>query len=388
MSILTSRSAGFCAVIIPLLEAQDNPRIGVSRQKLAKALEAKGLRVWFDEFTLRVGDRLRRSIDHGLANSRYGVVILSPNFFGKEWPQIELDGLVQREGAGEKVVLPVWHNINAEQIRGYSPTLADRIGVSSDRGLEHVVSELLKVVRYVKPFEPEMILIPTGEFLMGSDPSADKSAQDEEQPQHTLHLTGYYLAKTPVTNAQYAAFVQSGYRAPRHWEGWQQPPGTKEDHPVVYVSWHDARAYCHWLAEVTGKPYRLPSEAEWEKGARGTDGRIYPWGNRWDAKRCNTAKHGPGDTTSVGAYPQGSSPYGLLEMVGNVWEWCSTLYLDYPYQSDDGREDLEADGDRVLRGGSYSNSQYSARCAYRVRDRADARISRIGFRVAASADSP
>jgi hypothetical protein len=108
---------------------------------LAEALEAKGLRVWFDEFTLRVGDRLRRSIDHGLANSRYGVVILSPHFFEKEWPQIELDGLVARESAGEKVVLPVWHNITAEQIKGYSPTLADRVAVSSDRGLAGTLHE-------------------------------------------------------------------------------------------------------------------------------------------------------------------------------------------------------------------------------------------------------
>jgi len=349
---------------------------------LAEALEAKGLRVWFDEFTLRVGDKLRRSIDHGLANSRYGVVILSPNFFGKEWPQKELDGLVARETSGEKVVLPVWHNISADQIREYSPTLADRVAVSSDRGLEHVVSELLKVIQPFGLFEPEMILIPAGEFLMGSDPSVDKDARPYEQPQHTLYLPDYYLAKTPVTNAQYAAFVWSGYRTPRHWEIWQQPPRDKEDHPVIYVSWHDAIAYCHWLSEVTGKPYRLPSEAEWEKGARGTDGRIYPWGNRWDAKRCNTG----GYTTPVGAYSQGASPYGLLDMVGNVWEWCSSLNQDYPYNPDDDREDLEARGSRVLRGGWWSNDPGGARCAFRNGASPGSRGS--GFRVAASPASP
>ena len=114
---------------------------------LARALEAKGLRVWFDKFTLRVGDSLRRSIDRGLAQSRYGVVILSPNFFAKEWPQKELDGLAAREMSGEKVILPVWHNITAEQIREYSPTLADRVAVLSERGLEHVVKELLRVIK-------------------------------------------------------------------------------------------------------------------------------------------------------------------------------------------------------------------------------------------------
>lgn len=114
---------------------------------LAKALEAKGLRVWFDELTLTVGDSLRRSIDRGLANSRYGIVILSENFFKKEWPQKELDGLAVREVSGEKVILPVWHNITADQVRRYSPILADRIAVSSSRGLEHVVAELLRAMR-------------------------------------------------------------------------------------------------------------------------------------------------------------------------------------------------------------------------------------------------
>ena len=354
---------------------------------LAKALEAKGLRVWFDEFTLRVGDRLRRSIDHGLANSRYGVVILSPHFFGKEWPRKELDGLVQRESAGEKVVLPVWHNINVEQIKQFSPTLADRIGVSSDRGLEHVVSELLKVVRFLLPFEPEMVLIPAGEFLMGSDPSVDRDAQDDEQPQHTVYLPDYYIAKTPVTNAQYAAFVRSGHDAPSHWMGRQQPP-RDEDHPVIEVSWHEAIAYCKWLAETTRKPYRLPSEAEWEKGARGTDGRIYPWGNRWDAKRCTTFEGGGFATTPVRAYPQGASPYDLLDMARNVLEWCSTLLRDYPYQPDDGREDLEGGRSRVLRGGSRYLIQSYTRCASRYRNPPDFRSSYVGFRVAASPSSP
>jgi hypothetical protein len=114
---------------------------------LAKALEAEGLRVWFDEFTLTVGGSLRRSIDRGLANSRYGIVILSESFFKKEWPQKELDGLAVREVSGEKVILPVWHNITAEQVSKYSPTLADRIAVSSSRGLKYVVAELLRAMQ-------------------------------------------------------------------------------------------------------------------------------------------------------------------------------------------------------------------------------------------------
>ena len=137
-----------------------------------------------------------------------------------------------------------------------------------------------------------MILIPAGEFLMGSDPQQDKDAHDSEQPQHRLCLPDYYLAKTPVTNAQYRAFVPAtGHETPEGWTN-RTPPRGEEDHPVVHVSWYDARDYCQWLSEVTGREYGLPSEAEWEKGARGTDGRIYPWGNQWDATRCNSAESG------------------------------------------------------------------------------------------------
>ncbi|MGA9351422.1 MAG: formylglycine-generating enzyme family protein [Anaerolineae bacterium] len=225
----------------------------------------------------------------------------------------------------------------------------------------------------VKPFEPEMVLIPAGEFTMGSDPSLDQDAVDDEQPQHTLYLPDYYLAKTPVTNAQYAAFVQAtGHHLPEHWIG-RQPPTGKEDHPVVYVSWHDAMAYCHWLAEETGKPYRLPSEAEWEKGARGSDGRIYPWGSQKDEKRCNTA-----------GGKQEATPYDLLGMAGNVWEWTWSVCEIYPYDPEDGREDIKSGVGRVLWGGSWYRNQWYARCTLRYAVYPDARYHYLGFRVAAS----
>ena len=116
-------------------------------RSLAEGLEARGLRVWFDEFKLTVGDSLRRSIDLGLSKSRFGVVVISPNFLRKEWPQRELDGLVAREVAGVKVILPVWHRITADEVRAYSPTLADRVAAPSDKGLEEVIAELMQAIR-------------------------------------------------------------------------------------------------------------------------------------------------------------------------------------------------------------------------------------------------
>jgi formylglycine-generating enzyme required for sulfatase activity len=238
-----------------------------------------------------------------------------------------------------------------------------------------------EIVKRRQPFEPELVFIPAGEFLMGSDPIKDKDATDGEQPQHRLYLPDYAIAKTPVTNAQYLAFMRAtNHDAPEHWEG-RKPPVGEEDHPVVNVSWHSAMAYCSWLSEVTGKPYRLPSEAEWEKGARGTDGRIYPWGNAWDTGRCNSSEGGKGRTTPVGSYPQGASPYGLLDMAGNVWEWCHSLYGPYPYNAEDGREDAQAGGARVLRGGAFLDDAGNMRCAAHLRSYPVYGVNLVGFRI-------
>ena len=193
----------------------------------------------------------------------------------------------------------------------------------------------------------------------------------------------YYLGKTPITNAQYKEFVQAtGLQAPDGWTN-NTPPRGEEDYPVV-VSWYDARDYCEWLAEVTGKDYRLPSEAEWEKGARGTDGRIYPWGNQWDATRCNSEER---RILSVHAHPQGASPYGALDMAGNVWEWTRSLLGKYPYPTDQRErmlvENLKAPRTtvRVTRGGAFASGRMRVRCAGRYRELPDAPDLTVGFRV-------
>jgi formylglycine-generating enzyme required for sulfatase activity len=210
-----------------------------------------------------------------------------------------------------------------------------------------------------------------------------------------MKLDEFRIGKYPVTNAEYRAFVEATKaQPPQHWSGGKFPDELAA-HPVVYVSWHDALKYCEWL---TGKlraagqladksAIRLPTEAEWEMATRGTaDARFYPWGDEWDAAKCNTADGGPGQTTPVGQYsPAGDSPFGLADMAGNVWEWCLTKwrdnYEDYKRNED---HDVKGDDARVLRGGSWYNPAVNARCAYRLRPSPDGRFRDIGFRLVAS----
>ncbi len=153
---------------------------------------------------------------------------------------------------------------------------------------------------------------------------------------------------------------------------------------MVNVTWRHARDYCRWLTQKTGLPITLPSEAEWEKAARGTDGRLYPWGDIFDKDKCNSIERGSGRTTPVGNYnPDGDSPFGCADMAGNVWEWTRSHWKAYPYDPRDGREDLEA-GDkihRVLRGGSFNSNLYDACCAYRNGNYPYFRYWSVGFRV-------
>ena len=211
--------------------------------------------------------------------------------------------------------------------------------------------------------EPEWVTIPAGEFWMGSE-----TGDDNEKPLHRVKLDAFRIARVPITNVQYQLFVETtGHDAPSHWEE-GRPPKDIESHPVTNVSWDDAMAYCRWLSQVTGKQITLPSEAEWEKAARGErDKRAYPWGDGFDAVRCNSRELGLGGTTPVGIFQEGASPYGLLDMSGNVWEWTLSLDQPYPYRGEDGRNEVEAAGNRVVRGGSWFDYQWHARCAVRYR---------------------
>ena len=217
----------------------------------------------------------------------------------------------------------------------------------------------------------EMLLVPAGEFLMG-----------EGEDIHSVYVAEFALARYPVTYAAYQSFIAvTGYSPPCDWPGGHFID-MLHDHPVVNVAWYDALAYCRWLSAETDRPFRLPTEAEWEKAARGTSARTYPWGDEFDKTRCNTWEAGMGRTTPVNAYPSGAGPYGVMDMTGNVWEWCSSLHAEYPYRADDGREDLAAEGWRALRGGSWLDYEWGARAARRLSGQPDYMSRNTGFRVA------
>lgn len=220
-----------------------------------------------------------------------------------------------------------------------------------------------------------LVTVPEDEFLMGSDRERDDAYN---RPQRKVSLKTYLIDKYPVTNAQYARFVAAGHRPPLHWKEGRIPAGTRL-HPVTMVSWYDAMSYAKWAGK------RLPTEAEWEKAARGTDGRRWPWGDLMDPTRLNTY-YSIGSTTPVTAYPSGASPYGAFDMAGNVNQWTTDDFKPYPGTNAPAEvfkakiAQVNSAGDRamkvvdlvvtdkpykVLRGGSWKSDPFSASAYHR-----------------------
>jgi len=280
--------------------------------------------------------------------------------------------------------------------------------------------------------EMNLVYVPSGAFIMGStDAEMENSAQlcrkyygsgcqpdwtNDEGPQSSVSTSAFWIMQTEVTNNQFRQFVESdGYAEPSYWSalGWQwkiregimfpaywaDPSFNGGSHPVVGVSWYEATAYATWIARRTGLEFRLPTEAEWEKAARGVNGHRYPWGPIWDPNFANYCDvncdqkwkdiSGFSDqypfTSPVGQFPSGKSPYNVYDMAGNVWEWTASIYGPYPY-AQTGRESVDDGSRRTLRGGSWRSAELGLRSADRAWKEPTVRTDRFGIRLVLSTE--
>ncbi len=418
--------------------------------RLAIDLASAGWRAWLAPDSIQPGEKWVEAIGRGLDESGVFLVVLTPAGVRSRWVKTETNAAIGLENRGEMGFIPLelaacaaptlWAVYQTVFFRGrYDDGLRALLtrqgaaaivgaGLEASAGMAVDAKDRLKppiqgneraaapelvapaVVIKRGPIEFDWAPIPAGEFLMGSDKTKDTQAYDDETPQHPLYLPEYRIARVPVTVAQFAAFMAAnpGYRTTAEQQGsawsytgstweevkgadWAHPRGpgsdvrAKQDHPVTCVSWHDALAFCKWAG------VRLPTEAEWEKAARGDKGFIWPWGDREPNSGVCNFNMTVGDTTPVGSYPDGKSPYGVLDMAGNVWEWTSSLWgkdrqkpeFGYPYDAKDGRENPNAPDSvvRILRGGSFWNDAQNVRCACRLRLNPLVRDVNFGFRV-------
>jgi formylglycine-generating enzyme required for sulfatase activity len=223
---------------------------------------------------------------------------------------------------------------------------------------------------------PIYVWIAAGPFTMGST-DEDEHASGDEMPAHTVDVAGFWIGRTEVTNAQYLRCIAA--------KACEPPPNERyansawANHPVANVTWFQAKTYAEWVGG------RLPTEAEWEKACRGTDKRLYPWGNEAPTYERANFYHSNVSPTAVGSYPAGAN--GLYDMAGNLWEWTSSKYQGYPYDPTDGREDLEGRDVRTLRGGSWDYADDLVRCASRL-SYAPVSLLNLGFRLVVSSPDP
>jgi formylglycine-generating enzyme required for sulfatase activity len=411
-------------------------------RELYQRLCAEGIDAWLDEEKLLPGQDWELEIPKAVRDSHVVIVCLSPSSITKAgYVQKEIKVALDeadKQPEGAIFLIPArleecqvpdrlsrWHWVNLFEERGYDRLMRALRARAADLGaglsLTPARAKAPSPPVQIAPAPPhpvapastprnrqtfggiEFVRVPAGKFIMGSKDD-NKRASSDEKPQHTVEIPyNYWVARYPVTNEQFAKFAE----ATQYIHTWVSDWKSKLDHPVVNVLWDDAMAYCKWLnetlrGEIGDGAIRLPTEAEWEKAARGERGNEWPWGNEFDRTKCNSTEGRKDGTTPVGAYsPQGDSPCGAADMAGNVWDWTQSLWgkdryrpdFKYPYNPRDGREKLEAGSDvyRVIRGGSWTFDQWGARCACRVVgpviSRGFGRSESVGFRVVVSPGS-
>ncbi len=420
----------------------DNDYCRAFVEALRQALGDTHDAVWYDEHNLGWGT-LQQVIDQELLKRQHFIAILSPTAVASDWVKTEVYAALELLRKGKmrtfQLVMAVSCDVSAvsptlggykriEQpggtpfppqaatMRAYQvildvhggeppppppsretlPPLGPAPAPANSAPAHHLTPMPLYTLGFrgysigVECILPPLCPVPGGVFTMGSDKSRDKEARENETPQYPVGVDGFAIGQHPVTVAEYACAVRAkAVREPERdwgnldWATQQSHP----DYPVVCISWHDAMAYVRWLAKLTGQPWRLPTEAEWEKAARGTDERIYPWGDTFDKARCNIGESGICTTTPIGRYPSGESPSHVQDMAGNVWEWTSSLYQPYPYRRNDGRENANSIESRVLRGGSWDDVSRCTRAAFRDHSWSDLLSYGGGFRLVLAAGS-
>lgn len=369
----------------------------------ATTLRQLGFDVWYDEHDIHGGSDWFNTIQTQLVARDCFIVILSPDAWNSPWVQREVELAYIKKHR----ILPVLHR--PTQVTGFLETIQMINAVDRDCSTAaRMISDLLLQKPAAPPAPPlpktlqrlgfseqeaenarfvvpPLSTVAAGAFIMGSNPRADPGAEEDETPQHQVVLGAYQIGTFPVTVAEYAYAVRVGavLEPPRTQENpqtWQQQM-QHLDHPVVGVDWLNARAYARWLTSLSTTQWHLPSEAQWEKAARGTDGRIFPWGNVMEQGRANSSENRIGTTTAVGTIDN-RSPCGAYDLAGNVWEWTLSQPLRYPYAPKDGR-DSENDPRqwRIVRGGSWDSSARLARTAFRLMYDPETLTGDLGFRL-------
>ena len=358
---------------------------------VADGLESWGLRVWFDEHILNPGDSLRRSIDHGLANSQYGVVILSPNFFAKEWPGKELDGLVAREDGKSKVIIPIWHNVSHSDVQRFSPPLADKLSVLSSGDIDSVCE---KIVRAVYRDRSEA----RGWRHRSVYPIPNHDLEFVILPLRPVHGLAVALGRYPVTNKQYRQFLEATDHQPPlgehlvngEWRGpfvpLENDRFNHDDQPVVAVDLRDAAAFALWLTKSmtigTNKHQEgwafLPNTGLWTIAG----GTLDPVGV--DVTRIHHSSDAPVSIDQTGAR---DNALGISDLHGNVWEWCLGEYFEQDVASILAPRRHDVWSEVEVRGGGFLDNLSKVKPFLRASmldDGIRTKHSDLGFRVAAT----
>jgi formylglycine-generating enzyme required for sulfatase activity len=409
--------------------ASDNIHSTTSDRQVAdqicSALESQGIRCWIAHRDILPGDDWMDDIIDAVDQAKIVVLVFSANTEKSQWVKDEIKLALEEK----RTIIPFriqdvspqralkLLKVRCQWMDAFTPPLENHIDnlvkiVSRHLGLEPAIKkevpdmpgDVKKVIPIAQKVEKNkngyweahyqdgivMVYIPPGEFMMGQTDEEKKWLIDQidekyynsycanETPLHKVYLDSYWIGKYEVTFAQYDRYCNDIKKEKPGDEGW-----GRENRPVINVSWDDASAYCEWLSQQTGLQFKLPTEAQWEKAARGNDQRKYPWGSRELDKDLANFSVNVCKTTPVGSYPTGASPYGLLDMAGNVWEWCGDWYEAGYYKNSPLKNPSGPDSgsDRVFRGGGWSYYFGGLRCANRDDSGPALRTSYLGFRL-------